>query len=84
MGDVDTGDVDSGGVDTGVDIGLINELTSPHASANPGPEVLVQGVKVPMLTPVLWLTLNASHLDCFLHLVVRLPGHCVLEKKTQM
>jgi autophagy-related protein 5 len=39
-----------------------------------GIEVLTHGVRVPGDTPLYWLALNASYLDHFVHLVVRVPA----------
>lgn len=38
-----------------------------------GVQVLTQGLRLPLDTPLYWLALHASYLDHFVHLVVRLP-----------
>ncbi|CAL1139719.1 unnamed protein product [Cladocopium goreaui] len=38
-----------------------------------GVEILLQGLQVPLDTPLYWLSLHASYLDHFVHLVARMP-----------
>lgn len=38
-----------------------------------GVEVLSQGVRIPLDTPLYWMALNTAYLDQFIHLVARVP-----------
>jgi len=48
-------------------------IDSESGSIVEGVEVLTQGVRVPLDTPLYWLTLHAAYLDQFVHLVARVP-----------
>ena len=38
-----------------------------------GVQILLQGLELPLDTPLFWLSLHASYLDHFVHLVARMP-----------
>ncbi|CAK9061837.1 unnamed protein product [Durusdinium trenchii] len=42
-------------------------------------EILLQGLRVPLETPLFWLALHASYLDHFVHLVARIPNPTTIE-----
>ena len=49
------------------------ELAMPPLLECEGLEILLQGLQVPLETPLYWLALHASYLDRFVHLVAHMP-----------
>ena len=44
-----------------------------------GVQILLQGLELPLETPLFWLSLHASYLDHFVHLVARMPSDDALD-----
>ena len=57
-------------------LGLVMPPLLKDGELTEGVDILLQGLQVPLETPLFWLALHASYLDHFLHLVARVPDKC--------